>query len=110
MELLNEIWEKKAFVLKAALATTAFWLIELALQLYVVGAESFTSAAIRSLSFAGATLIGVSLLIGPVAVLMPKWNFVQYRRAVGVGGFVLATVHGLLVLTTYFGGSFLNLP
>jgi DMSO/TMAO reductase YedYZ heme-binding membrane subunit len=110
MELLNEIWEKKAFIVKATLATTAFWLVELALQLYVVGAESFDAAVIRSLAFAGATLIGASLIIGPVAVLMPRWNFVQYRRAIGVGGFVLATVHGLLVLTTYFGGSLMNLP
>ena len=110
MELLNELWEKKLFILKAALATTAFWLVQLALQLYVVGAESFDAAVIRSLAFSGATLIGVSLAIGPVSVLMPRWNFVPYRRAVGVGGFVLATVHGILILTTYFGGTFLNLP
>ncbi len=110
MELLNEILEKRVFILKALVATTAFWLLQLAFQLYALNAQPFEVAVIRSLAFAGATLIGVSLIIGPLAVLMPRWNFVQYRRAVGVSGFVLAAVHGLLVLTTYFGGSLLNLP
>lgn len=98
--LLQELWRKRFYIGKAAGAALVFWLLEFAYQYYVLVPGELHGSLVRSFALAGATLIGVALAIGPLAVLRPDWNFVEYRRTFGVAGFTLIVLH--VASVTYF--------
>lgn len=100
--LLEELWGKKAYIAKAAVAAIVFWLLEFALQFFFLIPGELKGSLLRSFALAGATLIGVAVIVGPLAALKPSWNFVEYRRTFGVAGFSLAILHVLTVLTVFF--------
>ncbi|MCX6816148.1 MAG: ferric reductase-like transmembrane domain-containing protein [Candidatus Aenigmarchaeota archaeon] len=85
----------KSYAIKASFLCLLFWLLQFLYQHYFLNA-SFNQSLIRSFSFSGATLISLSLLIGPVARLT-NFNFVFHRRAVGVWGFTFIILHFLAV-------------
>ncbi|MCL6089156.1 MAG: hypothetical protein M1530_03260 [Candidatus Marsarchaeota archaeon] len=61
--------------------------------------------AIEALGLSAFLLICASLLIGPIAVLLPKYGLplIGPRRAVGLAAFVFALMHGLLALALALG-------
>lgn len=101
-ELSSELWGKKFYIFKAALAALAFLALEVGYQYFVLVPGEFYGALLRGAALAGATLIGVAVSLGPLAALKPEWNFVEYRRTVGVSGFLLVCVHVTAVLSKYF--------
>lgn len=99
---LAELWGKKIYILEVLVLTAAFWLLEFAYQYYFDTPGLIAPSLARSFALAGATLIGISLTLGPLAVLFPNYNFVEYRRSVGVAGFILIMLHSSSVLYFYF--------
>lgn len=104
-ELSGELWSKKEYIAKAAVVAGAFWLVQFAYQYFVLVPGELNGALVRSFALSGATLIGLALCIGPIAYLKPEWNFVEYRRTVGVSGFFLVYMHVFAVISAYFGGN-----
>ena len=100
--LLQEVWGKKGYLVKAAVIAIVFWLLEFALQFYILIPGELKGALLRSFALSGATLIGVAVIVGPLAFLKPQWNFVEYRRTFGVAGFSFAILHVLTVMTVFF--------
>lgn len=100
-----ELWKKKAYILKAFVVLAVFWMLEFAYQYYVLIPGELNGALVRSFALGGATLIGVALSIGPIATLFPKYNYVEYRRTVGVAGFTLVAMHVLSVIIAFYGGN-----
>lgn len=92
----EEINEKKFYILKAAALAIVFWALQFAYQYWVYFPGQFEMALVRSLSFSGATLIGIALILGPLSVLRSSLNFVDYRRTFGVTGFTFALLHGIM--------------
>lgn len=88
----------KGYVLKASAAAIVFWLAHFIYEYYAVG---FDTAIVRSFALAGATLISLSLLIGPLS-LLTRFNFLVHRRTVGVWGFTFILMHFLSVLALYY--------
>lgn len=93
----QEIWQKKAFILKSGLLALTFWLIQFLYQFYLSVPGDMKTSLIRSFAFTGATLISIALIIGPLSRLT-KFNYVRHRRAFGVWGFTFIIMHFLLVL------------
>ncbi len=98
--LLQELWRKKSYILKASALAAAFWLAQFVHQYFVLVPGELHGSLVRSFALAGATLIGVALAIGPLAVLKRDWNFIEYRRTFGVAGFTLVILH--VASVTYF--------
>ncbi|MBI4043822.1 MAG: ferric reductase-like transmembrane domain-containing protein [Candidatus Diapherotrites archaeon] len=90
------------YVLSFAAGAAVFWLLQFAYQFYVIIPNQFNLSLIRSFAFSGATLISIALLLGPLARLSPKWNFVMHRRMFGVCGFALIIGHSASVMTFLF--------
>ncbi len=89
------------YVLKASALAILFWVIQfLYMYLYAVPGQLERSIILAS-SYSGATLIGIALMIGPIAVLWPKHNYVQHRRTFGVWGFTFIISHVVWVLIYY---------
>ena len=105
LSLLSEIWAKRGFILKALAVLVIFALLQIGNQYAFVPYKVDSDLLIRAFSTGGATLVGLSLLIGPLAVLYPKLNFVKYRRAVGVAGFVIILLHASLIFSVRLGFS-----
>ncbi len=101
-ELSGELWGKKGYLAKAAFLTAFFAALEFAYQYLFVTPGDADFSAIRGFAFAGATLIGVAVSLGPLANFKQAWNFVEYRRTFGVAGFLLACVHVSLVMAKIF--------
>lgn len=100
--LLGELNRKKAYIFKAFTLTLAFWLVQFLYQYYVLVPNILGIALVRSFALAGATLVGVAILIGPLAVVFTRHNFVYLRRTFGVAGFFLIFFHVFAVLSLYF--------
>ncbi len=68
-------------------------------------APSSPYPAIEALGLSAFLLICASLLIGPIAVLLPKLGLplIGPRRSVGLAAFVFALLHGLLALALALG-------
>ncbi len=101
----DELARKKSFIAKAALLLLAYWLVQFAHQYFLVSEGNVADSIIRASSLGGALLVGLALLAGPLYVLFPKINFIGYRRAFGVAGFVLIIVHSSSVIFFRFGGN-----
>lgn len=95
------------YVLTFALLGLAFWMIEFLYQYYILIPGSLQSSLIRSFSLTGATLIGIALLIGPIAKLFPSKNYIKERRAFGVLGFTFIILHVIAVMNYLYG---FNIP
>ena len=104
-ELSGELWGKKAYIAKALAATIVFLVLQVAFQLYFAGASTLPVAMLRAYALAGATLIGAALCLGPLANFKPQWNFIEYRRTIGVAGFALVYLHAIAVIVTYFNSN-----
>lgn len=94
--------ENKKHVFSAITLGILFWFIQFAYQYYVLVPGEMISSIVRSTAITGATLIGVALLIGPLAKLFPSKNYIQYRRTIGVLGFTFAILHVLSVMFFFF--------
>ncbi|MBI3587994.1 ferric reductase-like transmembrane domain-containing protein [Candidatus Micrarchaeota archaeon] len=101
----GEMWEKRSYILKASAAALAFWLAEFAFQYFFLasGAVRMETSIERSFALAGTTLIGLALAIGPLFALRPEWNFITYRRTLGVAGFTFAVLHVVSVIAFFMG-------
>lgn len=106
--LFSELWAKRAFIAKFLGALILFFLLNFALQYYIYSADApseelrINQSFVRGYSYSGTILLALSLMLGPLAVLFPKYNYVKYRRAVGAGGFLLIYLHFLVVMVKYF--------
>lgn len=98
----GELWRKRRYILKAAGVALAFWLVQFAYQYFVLIPGELNGSLLRSFALTGATLIGIALCIGPVAVLKTDWNLIRYRRTFGVSGFVFILLHVLAVMAFFF--------
>lgn len=98
---------KFRYAVSSILLGILFWLIQFVYQYYSLSGDALTSV-IRSTAFTAATLIGIALLIGPVANLFPRINFISHRRIFGVVGFTFAIVHASAILFFYGLGLLAN--
>ncbi|MFH0971393.1 MAG: ferric reductase-like transmembrane domain-containing protein [Candidatus Micrarchaeota archaeon] len=103
-----EVGKKGVVIVKFAALLFIFWLLQFAFQYYFVSEGSFEDSAIRASSLGGALLIAISLIIGPLQSLWPKYNYLNFRRSFGVGGFFLIIAHAYSVVMFRFGGNALN--
>src|SRR3989344_2513280 len=94
--------QEKGYVIKSILLGIAFWLLQFAYQYYILGSGDINISIIRSSAFAGATLIGIALIIGPLATLWPTKNYVKHRRTFGVMGFTFIIMHYFSVMAYIF--------
>ena len=102
----KEIWGKKTYIAKAAALLILFWVVQFVYQYFSFSSGSFQLSLVRASSFSGATLIGIVLMIGPLALLKPKYNFVEYRRTFGVGGFTIIILHAVSAIAYVYGFDF----
>ncbi len=101
--LAQEIWGKKTYIAKAAALLILFWAVQFAYQYFSFSSGSLQLSLVRASSFTGATLIGIAIMLGPLALLFPKYNFVEYRRTFGVGGFTIIILHAVSALAYVYG-------
>lgn len=92
------------YVAKISLAAIAFWVLQFAYQFFFLVPGEIAGALVRSFALAGATMISFALIIGPLSKIVPKYNFVPHRRAVGVWGFSFILMHISSVVNFYFLG------
>ncbi|MEK6982724.1 MAG: FAD-dependent oxidoreductase [Candidatus Micrarchaeota archaeon] len=85
------------YVLKSSAVIIAFWLIQFFYLFLTNLAGSLNRAILLSAAYVAAELIGLALIVGPLAILVPKINYITHRRTLGVWGFTFAIVHMLAV-------------
>ena len=95
------------YVFKASMIALAFWFIQfLYVYFFATGLVGVAGQLQRSLilasAYTGATLIGISLIIGPLATLWPKYNFIFHRRTFGVWGFTFILMHAVVAFAFYW--------
>lgn len=86
-----------SYVLKASALILAFWVLQFVYLNFFNLAGSVNRAILLASAYSAATLIGLALLIGPVAILFPKRNYITHRRTLGVWGFTFAIIHMISV-------------
>lgn len=106
--LMARLFEGAQRGLKSVLAFCAFalvfWLAELAYQLWLAVNGNFQFAIVRSLAFAGTTLIAASLLSSTLFKFRPPWaKHWALRRSLGVAGTFFVLLHVLAATQFYFG-------
>ncbi|MBI4015736.1 MAG: FAD-dependent oxidoreductase [Candidatus Aenigmarchaeota archaeon] len=102
----KEIWGKKAYIAKTAALLILFWAVQFVYQYFSFSNGSLSLSLVRASSFSGATLIGIAIMLGPLSLLKPKYNFVEYRRTFGVGGFTIIILHALSAIAYVYGFDF----
>ncbi len=90
------------YTLKSIALGLLFWAIQLLYQFYVLIPGEIKGSIVRGSALAGATLIGIALLIGPLARLFPRRNYVRHRRTFGVLGFTFIIIHTMAVIAFLF--------
>ncbi len=89
------------YVIKASAIALAFWLVQFLYMYFSAVPGQLERAIILASSYSGATLIGLALMLGPIAVLFPKYNQVGHRRTFGVWGFTFIISHVIWVFIYY---------
>jgi glycine/D-amino acid oxidase-like deaminating enzyme/nitrite reductase/ring-hydroxylating ferredoxin subunit/DMSO/TMAO reductase YedYZ heme-binding membrane subunit len=89
------------YVLRASALALLFWAAQFFYMYFSAVSGQLDRSIILASSYTGATLIGIALIIGPVAALFPRLNYVQHRRAFGVWGFTFIIAHVAWVLMFY---------
>jgi len=90
-----------AVILHSTLATI-FWALQFVYQYYLLIPGELGGSMLRSFALTGATLIGFALAIGPLRTLHQKYNYVRYRRTIGVWGFTFIILHFVSVMVFLF--------
>lgn len=80
-------------VIKHSAVAIVFWVLQFLYQFYVLIPDELEGAMLRSFALSGATLIGFALAIGPLRTSWQRYNFVRYRRTIGVWGFTFVIMH-----------------
>ena len=91
----------RAVILHSTLATI-FWALQFVYQYYALIPGELGGSMLRSFALTGATLIGFALAIGPLRTLHQKYNYVRYRRTIGVWGFTFIILHFVSVMVFLF--------
>ena len=91
----------RAVILHSTLATI-FWALQFVYQYYLLIPGELGGSMLRSFALTGATLIGFALAIGPLRTLHQKYNYVRYRRTIGVWGFTFIILHFVSVMVFLF--------
>ncbi len=89
--------KNKKYVAKASVLALIFWLVEFFYQYWILIPGEMQLSLVRSFALSGATLISITLIIGPLARLTGH-NYVFHRRTFGVWGFTFVIMHTLVVL------------
>ncbi len=100
-KLFQSLRENKRYVIKASIPIIIFWLLEFFYQYIILIPDQMTTSLIRSSALAGATLISIALIIGPLAKLT-KYNYIFHRRTIGVWGFTFIIMHMITVMAYLF--------
>ena len=82
--------------------TTILWALQFVYQYYALIPGELGGSMLRSFALTGATLIGFALAIGPLRTLHQKYNYVRYRRTIGVWGFTFIILHFVSVMVFLF--------
>ena len=101
--------ENKRYVFTSVVLGIAFWLAQFAYQYFFLIPGEIQGSIVRSAALTGATLIGIALIIGPLAKFWPTRNYIQHRRTFGVLGFTFIIVHMLSVMFYFFNFGFAEL-
>ena len=109
VKLFEGAMQDKKYVFTSIGLGILFWLIQFAYQYYVLVPGEMQSSIVRSAAITGATLIGIALIIGPLAKLWPSKNYIRHRRTFGVIGFTFIIVHILAVMAYFFNFGFAEL-
>ncbi|MCS4538329.1 MAG: DM13 domain-containing protein [Thaumarchaeota archaeon] len=91
----------RAVILHSTL-TTILWALQFVYQYYALIPGELGGSMLRSFALTGATLIGFALAIGPLRTLHQKYNYVRYRRTIGVWGFTFIILHFVSVMVFLF--------
>ncbi len=89
------------YVVKASILVLLFWSVQFLYMYLAAVPGQLERSIILASSYSGATLIAIALMIGPIAVLWPKRNYIRHRRTFGVWGFTLIISHVIWVLIYY---------
>ena len=93
---------------KAAVFALALLALEFFYQFFAFTPGNLGLSLLRAFAFSGATLISLAVFVGPLAYLVPRLNFVPYRRYLGVSGFVFLIGHVLSVFNLIFHWSLVS--
>lgn len=96
-------------VTKHSAMAMAFWVLQFLYQFYILIPSELGGAILRSFALSGATLIGFALAIGPLRTLWQRYNFVRYRRTIGVWGFTFVIMHFVSVVIFLFDLNLIDL-
>lgn len=91
------------YVLGASALALVFWALQFLYVFFVAVPGDLERSIILASSYSGATLIGIALMIGPIAVLIGR-NYIMHRRAFGVWGFTFILSHVAWVFIHYHLG------
>jgi len=72
--------------------------------------QSGSKTMIRFLALGGFFLLCISLMLGPLAVLLPRIfaDLLESRRAIGISAAIFIALHFMLAMMLYFGWNFDN--
>ena len=90
------------YVLKAVAMVLVLLVIQYFYELLVNKISTSSLAMILASGILGATLVAISIAIGPIARFWPKYNFIIHRRTIGVLGFILGILHAIFVTAFIF--------
>lgn len=89
------------YVVKASALALLFWSLQFLYHYFVSIPGQLERSIILASSFSGATLISIALMLGPLAVLLPRHNYVAHRRTFGVWGFTFIIAHATVAKLFY---------
>lgn len=94
--------------MKFIIVSIVFLFIEFSYQFYFASPGDFKASVIRGFAFTGATFISLALLSSSIFKFWPKYaKYWTVRRALGVTGFILGTMHIVAVVMFVLNGDFL---
>lgn len=103
-KLFDGVRRDPGYVLKASALALLFWSLQFLYLFYVSIPGQLERSMILASSFSGATLISIALMIGPLAMLFPRLNFIAHRRSFGVWGFTFIITHFTAAIIYYSFG------
>ncbi len=86
---------------QTSILAVVFWLLQFLYQYFSFSNGDIGASLVRSFAFTAATLIGIALLVSPLA-LFTKLNYIRHRRTLGDWGVTFVIMHFIAVLFFYF--------
>lgn len=88
-------------------SSSMLWMLTSILVVILAGLSAFSSSGVQAIirfsGLSGFAILSITLIMGPIIMLKPKWaEMLESRRALGLAGFYFILLHVLLVSYAYF--------